>query len=123
MHRWGSRCTHDTLFAPLPGGGWGGVLGQNSPKNLPALKDHLNAKFHPDLSSSLDFFREHTHQHCPLCIRLLYVISYLCCQHTFHSTLAYLSIFVIGFQIGKVNPKIHWQLQFVTTFLSFIHSF
>ena len=37
-------------------------------KNLQILKSLFYAKFHPDLSSGLDFYREHTytytHQHC-----------------------------------------------------------
>ena len=45
----------------------------------PPLEDHLCAKFRPDPSSRLDFYREHTdtqthrqtHRHCPLCIRWL----------------------------------------------------
>ena len=41
----------------------------------PPLEDHLCAKFRPDPSSRLDFYREqtdrHTDRHCPLCIRLL----------------------------------------------------
>ena len=43
---------------PVPGGV--GVPGQKKPKNLPPLKDHLRAKFCPDPSSRLDFYREHT---------------------------------------------------------------
>ena len=34
----------------------GGVLGQKN------LEDHLCAKFHSDLSSGLDFYREQTHK-------------------------------------------------------------
>ena len=37
-----------------------GVPGRNPPKNLPPLEDHLRAKFRPDPSSRLDFYREHT---------------------------------------------------------------
>ena len=38
-----------------------GVLGWKNPKNLPALEDHLCAKFHQDPSSGLDCYWEHTH--------------------------------------------------------------
>ena len=40
-----------------------GVQGRPPPKNLPPLEDHLHAKFHPDLSSILDFYREQTNKH------------------------------------------------------------
>ena len=43
---------------PVPGGV--GVPGRNPPKNLPPLEDHLRAKFRPDPSSRLDFYREQT---------------------------------------------------------------
>ena len=49
---------------PIPGGG--GMGSTPPPKNLPALKDHLCAKFHPDPSSSLDFSREQTDTHIAL---------------------------------------------------------
>ena len=58
---------------PIPRGS--GVPGQNPPKNLPVLEDHLRAKFHSNPSSSLDFYREHppihsdTQTHCPLITR------------------------------------------------------
>ena len=48
---------------PIPKG-WGYWV--DPPKNRPALKDHLLAKFHQDLSSGLDFCREHTHTLLPL---------------------------------------------------------
>ena len=51
-----------TLYTHSIPGGWE-VLGRNTPKNLPALEDHLHAKFHQDLSIGLDFYRE---LHCPL---------------------------------------------------------
>ena len=38
-----------------------GVLGWNTPKNLPPLEDHLHANLHQDPSSVLDFYKEHTH--------------------------------------------------------------
>ena len=48
--------------------------GLKLPKNLPILEDHLCAKFRPNLSSGLDFYREQTdpqtHRHCPLKIRV-----------------------------------------------------
>ena len=44
------------------------VLGWH-PQEPSPLEDHLHAKFHPNLYSSLDFYREQrdnqTHQHCP----------------------------------------------------------
>ena len=43
---------------PIPGGG--GYRVESPPKNLPPLEDHLRAKFRPDPSSRLDFYREHT---------------------------------------------------------------
>ena len=48
----------------------GGGTGSKKTKNLPALKDHLHAKFHPDPSSGLDFYREYTHidRHCPFLV-------------------------------------------------------
>ena len=51
-----------------------GGMGSNPPppKNLPALVDHLCAKFHQDLSSGMDFQREHTNRHCPLFSRYLW---------------------------------------------------
>ena len=56
----------------------GGVLGQKKTQEPSPLEDHLCAKFHPDLSSRLDFYREQTHphtdRHCPLCIRFLEVL-------------------------------------------------
>ena len=42
---------------PVPKGGGYGV--KNPPRTFP-LEDHLLAKFHPDPSSGLDFFREQT---------------------------------------------------------------
>ena len=39
------------------------VLGWNTLKNLPALEDHLQAKFCLDISSSLNSYREHTQTH------------------------------------------------------------
>ena len=47
------------------GGGWGYWVEPYAPE------DHLYTKFHPDLSSGLDFYREETdrHTHCPLCFR------------------------------------------------------
>ena len=61
MHGWDSRGTLDPLYAPCTQEL--GVPGWKKPKNLPALKDHLCAKFYPDLSSGFDFYREHTHKH------------------------------------------------------------
>ena len=57
------------LYAPHTPG-VGGIRSK-LPKNLTALQDHLCAKFHPNLSSGLDFHREHTNKHTdigPLCI-------------------------------------------------------
>ena len=56
---------------PVPRGV--GVPGQNPPKILPPLEDHLRAKFRPDPSSRLDFYREHTHRQSPLLYRLAWV--------------------------------------------------
>ena len=61
MHGWGSRGTPHPLYAPRTRGGGG--TGSKPPKNLPPLEDHLRAKFRPDLSSRLDFYREHTDRH------------------------------------------------------------
>ena len=36
-------------------------MGRSPPQNLPTLNYHLRTKFHPDPSSSLDFYREQTH--------------------------------------------------------------
>ena len=41
-------------------GGW--VYFVESPQERSPLEDHLRAKFHPDLSSCLDFYREQTHR-------------------------------------------------------------
>ena len=60
-----------TLFThPVPGGGY---QVKKNPRTFP-LEDHICAKFRPDLSSRLDFYRDkqthrHPHPHCPLCIR------------------------------------------------------
>ena len=66
---------------PVPGG-WGYRV--ETPKNLPPLEDHLRAKFCPDPSSRLDFYREQTdrqtdrhtnkHTHTPTDIAL-YVLD------------------------------------------------
>ena len=58
MHGWGSRGTPLPLYAPHTREV--GVPGWNHPKNLPALEDHLRAKFRPNPSSHLDFYREQT---------------------------------------------------------------
>ena len=68
-----------------------GVPGRPPPpqkkNHLPALKDHLCAKFHRNLSSGLDFYREHTNRHCPICIRR-------CC---------YLVIMVVKLQVSFIT--------------------
>ena len=46
---------------PVPRG-WGYRV--ETPQESSPLEDHLCAKFHPDPSSSLDFYREQTHRHC-----------------------------------------------------------
>ena len=61
MHGWGSRGTPYPLYASRTRGV--GVPGRNPPKNLLPLEDHLRAKFRPDPSSRLDFYREHTDRH------------------------------------------------------------
>ena len=49
---------HTPFMHPIP---WGWrVLGWNPPKNLPALKDQLLAKFQQDLSSGVGFLWKHT---------------------------------------------------------------
>ena len=45
----------DPLYAPRTQGMGGTRL--TPPKNLPALEDHLHAKFRPDPSRSLDLYR------------------------------------------------------------------
>ena len=47
---------------PVPGVGWGTGFNPPPPRTFP-LEDHLCAKFHPDLSSGLDFYREQTDRH------------------------------------------------------------
>jgi hypothetical protein len=57
-----------TLFrAPLTLGV--GVQGQNHFKNLFAIKIYSYAKFHPDWSSSLDFYKVRIYIFCALYIR------------------------------------------------------
>ena len=63
MQGCGSRDTPYPLYALHTQGVW--VLGWNTPKNLPALEDHLCAKFQQDPSFSLDFYREHSHTLLP----------------------------------------------------------
>ena len=55
-------------------GGW--VTGLTPPKNLPPIEDHLCAKFHPDLSSGLDFYGDQTYKHTETDIAL-YVLDYV----------------------------------------------
>ena len=56
---WDSQ-TSLTLFThPIPR--QGGGTGSKKTKNLPALEDHLRAKFHRNPSSGSDFYREHTY--------------------------------------------------------------
>ena len=52
----GAPCTH-YMHPELVG--WGYRV--DPPQNLPSLDDHLSAKFHPNLSSNLDFTPTHTH--------------------------------------------------------------
>ena len=63
-HGCGSRDTPYPIYA-LHTQGCGGT-GLKNPKNLPALEDHLCAKFHQDPSSCLAFYREHTQTLPPL---------------------------------------------------------
>ena len=50
---------HTTFMHPVTRGV--GVLCRIPSRTFP-LEDHLHAKFHPDLSSCLDFYREQTHR-------------------------------------------------------------
>ena len=56
----------------------GGGTGSTPPRTFTPLKDHLHAKFHPDPSSSLDFYREqtdketNTHTHI-----VLYIVDFV----------------------------------------------
>ena len=48
------------------------VLGRTPPPQEPSpLKDHLHAKFHPDLSSGSDFCREQTHTQTNIALYIL----------------------------------------------------
>ncbi len=55
-----------------------GVQGRNYFKNLSAIKIYTYAKFHPDWSDSLDFYKVRIYIFCALYIRLLiYLILFL----------------------------------------------
>ena len=60
MHGWGSRGTPDPLYSPCTRRVMSARLTSPPPKNLPALEDHLLAKFLQNPSSSLDFYWEQT---------------------------------------------------------------
>ena len=61
MHGWGSRGTPDPLYSPCTRRVMSARLtSPPPPKNLPALEDHLLAKFLQNPSSSLDFYWEQT---------------------------------------------------------------
>ena len=59
MHGWGSRGIPHPLYTPCTQGG-GGTVSKKTQEPSP-LEDHLRAKFRPDPSSRLDFYREQTH--------------------------------------------------------------
>ena len=52
-----------------------GVPSRNPPKNLPPIEDYLRAKFRPDPSSRLDFYREQTDTQTDIA---LYVLDKTC---------------------------------------------
>ena len=65
-----------TLFrAPLTPGV--GVQGQNLSKNLSAIKIYSYAKFHPDWSDGLDFYRVRIYIFCALYIRYIYILCFI----------------------------------------------
>ena len=70
MHGWGLRGTLYPLYAT---GTRGGGTGSNPPppQEPSPLKDHLHAKFHPDPSSRLDFYREQTDRHTHIALYVL----------------------------------------------------
>ena len=70
MHGWGSRGTPHPLYAPCTWGGGGGT-GSKPPQEPSPLEDHLCAKFRPDPSSRLDFYREQTDTHTDIALSVL----------------------------------------------------
>ena len=53
---------------PVPGGGG---IGSKPPQEPSPLEDHLRAKFRPDPSSRLDFYREQTDRHTDIALYVL----------------------------------------------------